>query len=115
MRISALSLSLAALLVAGAGVAPVAADETGLASIHSWRKVGKKTCFIGHSHAGNGNGSSKKAAEASAIGSWVSFTALEYGSSWGDFRQAIEKSIQCNASGSNSWTCNLDATPCRPY
>ena len=115
MRISALSLAAAALVVAGSSFAPAIADETGLASMHSWRKVGKKTCFVDHSHAGSGNGASKKAAEMAAISSWVSFTALEYGSSWADFRNAAAKEMRCGANGPGSWSCNLDAIPCRPY
>ena len=57
----------------------------------------------------------RKAAEAAAINSWVSFTALEYGSSWADFRIAIEKTMRCGANAPNNFACDLDATPCRPY
>lgn len=115
MRTFSISLAVAAAFVAGASVLPAAADETGMASIHSWRKVGKKTCFIGHSHAGSGSGPNRKAAEAAAINSWRSFTALEYGSSWADFRIAIEKTMRCGANAPNNVACDLDATPCRPY
>lgn len=115
MRISALSLFAAAVVVVGSSFSPVQADETGMASIHSWRKVGKKTCFVDHSHAGSGNGSTKKAAEMAAVSSWVSFTALEYGSSWADYRAAVAKVMRCGANGPGSWSCDLDAIPCRPY
>lgn len=112
MRISALALTLAALAFAAA---PAGADETGLASIHGWVKVGKRTCFDGHFHAGDGSGPNRKAAEAAAISSWASFTALEYGSSWGDFRIAAQKSMKCGAESPKSWRCNTEAIPCRAY
>lgn len=112
MRISALAITLAGLALAAA---PVSADETGIASIHTWVKVGKKTCFADHFHYGNGSGANKKAAEASAISSWASFTSLEYGSSWADIRLAVRKGMKCGASGPTVWNCSLEAIPCRPY
>ncbi len=93
---------------------PASASESGMASIHTWRKVGKKTCLVGHQHAGNGSGNSLKAAQAQAIGSWSSFTDLEYGSSWASFGIAIEKIMKCSPDGSVV-QCDLLATPCRGW
>jgi hypothetical protein len=95
-------------------IAPVMADETGMASIHPWRKVGKKTCLVDHEHAGSGTGINKKAAELSAIRSWISFTDLEYGSDWASFNNSVGKQMRCSA-GSGSVQCDLLATACRPW
>jgi hypothetical protein len=105
-----------ALLLAGALVCePAVADETGLASIHQFRKVGKKTCLVDHSHDGAGTGTSRQVAELSAIRSWMSFTDLEYGSDWAQFRMAISKSMRCSTNGPGNWSCQLEAVPCRGW
>lgn len=98
-----------------ASIAPLRADETGLASIHTWKKVGKKTCMVDHYHSGQGTGANRKAAETAAIQSWTSFTDLEYGSSWASFKIAERKSMQCSQDGSNSFNCQTEALACRPY
>lgn len=61
------------------------ADETGFASMHSWRKERGIMCFADHFHSGSGNGQTKRAARRAAIKSWREFTALEYGSDWARF------------------------------
>ena len=94
---------------------PVSAAETGFAGIHPWRKVGKKTCLVGHQHAGAGNGNSLKEAQARAVGSWSSFTDLEYGDSWANFNLAVEKIMRCGPIAGSGYQCDLSATPCRPY
>ena len=109
------ALLLATLLVSiGIDVTAATAAESGMAGIHSWRKVGKKTCLVGHNHDGSGSGPTPKAAEAEAIRAWVSFTDLEYGDSWADWRLAIEKAIRCDRSASGV-SCQLVATPCRGW
>ena len=45
-------------LIAGNASAQQGA-ETGVAQIHTWVKVGRKTCMLDHYHDGNGNGSSR--------------------------------------------------------
>ncbi len=101
---------LAAAVVCGVSV-PVEADDTGLASIHTWRKVGKKTCFVDHYHDGQGTGISRAIAEKSAITNWVGFTALEYGSDWGSYGNAVNKTMTCRQT--NEWVCDVSAIPCR--
>lgn len=93
---------------------PAAAEESGMASMHTWKKVGRKTCLVGHQHSGSGSGMNKKLAEVQAIRSWSGFTDLEYGSTWANFSNAIEKSVRCGPSG-GGFQCDLLATPCRPY
>jgi hypothetical protein len=93
---------------------PVAAAETGMAGIHPWRKVGKKTCLVDHNHAGSGSGSTRAAAEKAAIQDWAGFTDLEYGDSWASFNVAIEKSMSCSKTPAG-FSCDLVATPCRPW
>lgn len=91
-------------------------EETGLHNIHSMRKVGRKTCFVDHFHSGSGSGASKREAEASAVASWQSFTDFEYGGSWGSWRNAEAKSVQCEPGGlGGGWACTLNAIPCRPF
>jgi hypothetical protein len=116
MTLRAVAATALALAVMGSVVAPqpVMADETGLASIHAWRKVGKKTCLSGHDHQGSGTGTSQKAAQLAAIRSWASFTDFEYGKSWANFNLAVEKRMTCEASGS-SYSCSLSAVPCRGW
>jgi hypothetical protein len=105
----------AAALVVGTTAIPVArASETGVASIHSWRKVGKRTCLVNHDHQGSGSGISKAIAQRNAIDSWTSFTDFEYGSSWANFKLAIEKRISCEPTGSG-YNCSLSAVPCRGW
>lgn len=93
---------------------PVDAGETGMASIHAWRKVGRKTCLVDHEHAGSGSGPNRKVAELQAIRSWAGFTDLEYGDSWASYSNAIGKSVKCEAI-TGGMQCDLLATPCRPF
>lgn len=99
-------------MLAGPSLAALA-DDTGVAtSLHTTVRVGGKTCFSDHSHAGTGSGASRKIAEMQAINNWAGFTAWEYGTDWAKFSKAVRKSMSCSGSGAN-WTCNLDATPCK--
>ncbi|MBO0763678.1 MAG: hypothetical protein J2P50_03675 [Hyphomicrobiaceae bacterium] len=88
-------------------------DETGVAVIHTWVKVGRKTCMADHYHSGNGDGATRLLATRHAIQSWADFTAWEYGSSWGHYWLAISKKMTCERTG--SWSCFLEARPCRRY
>lgn len=93
-------------------VVPAAAQETGLDVIHSQVRRGGKLCFTDHFHTIGGSGPSKRAAERAAIGTWQSFTGLEYGDSWGRWANASHKSMKCSGSGSN-WSCEANGIPCR--
>ncbi len=94
----------------------VRAEETGMHNLHSMRKVGRKTCFIDHYHSGSGSGATKQEAESSAIGSWQSFTAWEYGGSWGSWRLSEAKSVSCDRGGlGGAWNCSINSIPCRPF
>jgi hypothetical protein len=99
------------ILLAAAGAAQ--ADETGIAGIHSWVKVGHKTCFEDHYHSGSGNGTTKAAAEKEAIQSWADFTAWEYGTTWGRYSLAVSKSMKCEKL--DNWSCYVEARPCRAF
>jgi hypothetical protein len=90
-----------------------AEDETGIAGIHSWVRVGRKTCLADHFHSGNGNGATRQLAEKQAVQAWADFTAWEYGSSWGHYSLAASKKMNCERTG--SWSCFLEARPCRGY
>lgn len=97
---------------AGSGIASVSADDTGMASIHDLRREKGRLCMSDHWHYGSGVGGSKKAAQADAIGSWQSFTALEYGSDWARFKKAASQKIECSESGSG-YSCSVEARPCK--
>jgi hypothetical protein len=89
------------------------AGETGMASMHAWVKVGRKTCLVDHFHSGNGKGPTRHQAQRLAIQSWVDFTAWEYGSTWGRYSLAASKRMTCERS--DGWNCNVEARPCRPF
>ncbi|CFX47964.1 conserved exported protein of unknown function [Candidatus Filomicrobium marinum] len=109
-----LALALAVCVTGVFSTSHVMADDTGLASIHDWRKVGRKTCFTEHKHYGSSAGhSSKKAAQRAAISDWQGFTAFEYGTDWAYYKYAISKSGGCSQ-GSGGWKCEVEAIPCRP-
>jgi hypothetical protein len=110
LGVSGLVLASGVLLVA-TGIAQ--AEETGIAGIHSWVKMGRKTCLADHFHNGTGNGATRPQAERAAVQSWVDFTAWEYGSIWGRYAIAASKKMAC--SRSESWSCDVEARPCRPH
>jgi hypothetical protein len=114
MRKSAAGICVFALSGMLAGSVSAQQGESGMASIHSWIKVGRKTCMLDHYHDGNGTGRTRALAEKSAIGAWTEFTAWEYGSPWGRYTNAVSKTMQCSQA-SGAWTCHVQARPCRPY
>ena len=98
-------------LVGGTQVA--SADDNGVGpTLHSVIRVGKKTCFEGHSHSGSGTGATQKVAEMSAINNWAGFTAWEYGTDWANINKAVKRSMKCGRSG-GGYSCDLEATPCK--
>lgn len=111
MSLKAVSVVLVAAAIAS--VVPASADETGLAGIHDMRREGRRVCFTDHFHSGSGNGASKKAAIGSAVGSWQGFTALEYGTSWGQWSNAGSKRIGCAPAGGGQWSCQIEGRPCK--
>lgn len=91
---------------------PAGAQSTGLDALHAQAKVGGKTCMTSHEHYGEGSMPSKRGAERAAIRSWSSFTAWEYGASWGSYAAAVGKKMDCSNSG-GTWLCKTTARPCR--
>jgi hypothetical protein len=112
MRASWIAVAMLASSIVG-NAAPVFADDTGVAgALHSYRRVGSKTCLDGHFHDGSGMGASQKVAMADAIKNWSGFTAFEYGSDWSGYGNAVSKSATCDR-GSSSFTCQVSAIPCK--
>jgi len=99
-------------------VLPLAAEaaaesqETGLAEIHAWVRVGGKTCMLDHFHDGSGTGRTRAQAQRAAIRSWAEFTAWEYGDAWGRYSMAASRKASCSRE-SGSWRCTVEARPCR--
>jgi hypothetical protein len=109
----ALGLVVAATAVASVGVPAVFADETGLASIHAWRREGGRICMSDHWHFGSsGVQYSKRAAQRAAIRSWQDFTDLEYGSTWARYRRAAGRKMTCSPAV-RGWSCDVQARPCK--
>lgn len=103
----------AAIALLACAAMPAKADETGLASIHEWKKEsGRRICMSEHFHDGAGSGKTRKEAEAAARSSWMSFTVFEYGTNWGSYELAASKKIDCvqNAGG---WSCATTARACK--
>ncbi|WP_176427209.1 MULTISPECIES: hypothetical protein [Rhodomicrobium] len=99
-------------IMLGAAI-PAKADETGLASIHEWKKEsGRRICMAEHFHDGAGSGKTRKEAEAAAKASWASFTAFEYGSNWGRYDLAASKKLDC-VQNANGWSCATTARACK--
>jgi hypothetical protein len=109
---SAAALSLA--LAAGGAVAQSSNDETGIAGIHTWVKLGRKTCMADHFHDGIGTGPTRTQAERAAIRSWAEFTAWEYGGAWGRYSIAASRKATCSRE-EGGWRCEVEARPCRLF
>jgi hypothetical protein len=88
------------------------AQDTGLAGMHSWVRIGGRTCLLDHYHDGSGSGPTRASAMRAAIGAWSDFTAFEYGNRWGSYRAAISKRMGCSG-GPGNYSCSTSARPCR--
>jgi hypothetical protein len=108
---AALSLALAA---GTAAVQAAAYDETGIAGIHAWVRVGRKTCMADHFHDGLGRGPTRLYAERAAIRAWAEFTGWEYGGAWGRYALAANRRATCSRE-EGGWRCAVEARPCRPF
>jgi hypothetical protein len=90
------------------GATSALADDTGFAYMHDLRG----RCFADHFHYGSGTGRTKAAAMRDAIGSWTSFTALEYGSDWAKWGRAASKGASCSRD-SSGYSCSISGRPCK--
>ena len=88
------------------------AQDTGLAGMHTWVRVGGRTCLLDHYHDGSGYGPTRAAAMRAAIHAWSDFTAFEYGGRWGSYRAALSKRMGCSG-GPGNYSCSTSARPCR--
>jgi hypothetical protein len=102
------------LVALSAGGDAAQSQDTGIAKIHPWVKIGRKTCMLDHFHYGSGNRPTRAQAERVAIRSWAEFTAWEYGDPWGRYSIAVSKKMTCSP-GSGGWSCAVEARPCRQY
>jgi hypothetical protein len=109
----AIGLVVAMLAVTSVEIPAASADETGLATMHAWRRERGRTCMVDHWHYGSsGSHSTKTAAQRAAIRSWQDFTDLEYGSHWARFSRAGGRKVGCSRSG-GGWSCNVEGRPCK--
>ncbi len=100
--------AVAATLMMASGSPVAVADDTGFAYSHDLRRERGRLCMSDHWHYGSGTGPTVKAAQADAIKSWASFTALEYGSDWARFSRAASKKMTCSGD-----SCSVEARPCK--
>jgi len=108
-------LALIAMMMIGAASA-VKADDSGLASIHDIKnEKGSRVCMADHYHDGNGNGKTRKEAEAAARRSWVSFVTFEYGTDWGSYALAASQKMECGNASAQAWSCATSARPCKKH
>ncbi len=105
--ISALALGVM-LATSGAAVA----QDTGLAGMHTWVRVGGRTCLVDHFHDGSGSGPTRAAAQRAAIRAWIDFTAWEYGGRWGSYGASVSKRMSCTG-GPGNYSCETSSRPCR--
>lgn len=81
--------------------------------MHSWSRVGGKTCFTSHTHYGSSSGHrTKRAAMRAAVDDWQTFTAGEYGLDWGYFHRAHARLKACGKD-SSGWYCSIEGRPCK--
>jgi hypothetical protein len=114
MKTTLLAATVLAAASAGWAARPAHADDTGIAAIHSWVKVGRKTCMVDHFHEGSGTGKTRQKAETGAKQSWTDFTAWEYGSDWARYSISESKQVDCSRNGASDWSCQVSSRPCRP-
>ena len=107
-------LRIGALAFIGVGLSalPVVAGETGIAAIHSWVQVGKKTCIKEHWHYGNATAPTKAEAEKKAVNNWIVYTQLDYGSDWMSFKIGESRHLKCEKLG-DGWACEAAARACK--
>ena len=103
------ALALGLVMASGSGAV---AQETGLAGLHDWVKVGGRTCLLDHFHDGSGSGPTRAAAQRAAIQAWIDFTAWEYGSRWGSYAASLNKRMSCSGSRGD-YSCSTSSRPCR--
>ncbi len=85
-----------------------------LADIHAQRRERGLNCFTDHFHYGSSAGqSSKRAAQITAVQSWVDFVNFEYGRAWTSWPRSVSKSISCTRAGDGGWGCDVSSRPCR--
>lgn len=111
-----LTFLLPAVLTIVGGAAPLNAGETGIAAIHAWHTVGRKTCIKDHWHYGNSSPrATKKEAEAEAIKGWEDFTGWDYGTDWMSYKLAESRASKCERVGTSggAWTCQVEARACK--
>ena len=72
-------------------------------------------CQGDHLHYGTSTGyRSRRHALRAAIENWAGFTIFEYGESFGNWRIAKNKRVDCRRDQySRTWNCSIEATPCR--
>lgn len=107
LMVCAGALALALVSMPGAGHA-----QDGLAGMHTWARIGGRTCMADHFHDGSGSGTTRAAAARNAIQAWQSFTAWEYSARWARYGSAVSRKLTCSGSR-GSFSCNVSARPCR--
>ncbi|MGI9404899.1 MAG: hypothetical protein ACR2O4_00895 [Hyphomicrobiaceae bacterium] len=89
------------------------ANAQSLSGLHQKVRVGNTICMASHRHTGYAKlRSTKRRTVQAAVRDWISFTGLEYGKQWSNFRLAQKRRMDCRHSG-DAWSCKVSARPCR--
>ncbi len=96
--------------------APASANDTGVAyALHDVRVEKGRVCMVGHYHFGKTARPfpNRNKAYKAAVRHWSTFTAAEYGSDWGSYARAANRSTNCEKVTRTTWTCKIKARACR--
>ena len=108
--------SLVAVLIGGCAIlvaAPVSADETGLAGIHSFRRESGRTCFADHWHTWSGGvQKTKPAALAAAVQGWEPASRTWNTAPTGHISRAPPRKRSV-LEASDGFGCTVEARPCK--
>ncbi|MGI9404898.1 MAG: hypothetical protein ACR2O4_00890 [Hyphomicrobiaceae bacterium] len=112
MRVRILAAGLAATATIAIAASP--AQSNVFASMHKTKVVNGRVCMIDHPHhRDSGAWRTKAQAKARAIRAWESYTQMEYGRAWSNYRIAMNKKLKCSKVSGGQTSCTLSAHPCR--
>lgn len=91
-----------------------AADNGIAAALHQLKAEGGRVCQVGHFHIGTSPLlDNKDKAIKLAMRNWSEFTTMEYGTSWGSYNAAADRTTDCSQENATQWICKVKARPCR--
>jgi hypothetical protein len=77
MDASTLTRTMSLIVALVATAVPAHTQETGLAGMHEWVRIGGRTCLLDYYPDGSGSGPTRATAMRAAIAAWSNFTVFE--------------------------------------